>query len=68
MKNNKLNKHIEFYKFIEFLLILFISFFVFSMAFGWIIIIYMLLLFDCIMLNFKYTKKIIKACKEFFAV
>lgn len=66
MKSKK--GHIEFYKFIEFLLILFISFFVFTMSFSFIIIIYMLLLLDCIVFNFKYFKKIVKATKELFAV
>jgi hypothetical protein len=60
----KKNKHIEFYKFVEFIIILFISFYIFTMQFSFIITIYMLLLLDCIMFDFKYFKKLVKAYKD----
>ncbi len=65
MKNKK---HESFYKFSEFIIIMFISFYIFTLSFGFIVLIYMLFLIDWILFDFKNIKKIVKATKEFLAV
>ena len=68
MSKMKTKKKIESYKLVEFLLLLFISFFAFTMEFSFIIILYILFLFDWIVCDLKYIKKIIKGYKSLFDI